>query len=109
MFKTGDCVVYRVSKHTPHPGPRARDVRPEPEGEYYSYEVDKYWVVADVLSDGKLVLRTRQGKEHVVDPNDPKLRRANWRQRVLHRKRFPHIRKQREPASASFSGKDASS
>ena len=50
-FKVGDCVVYRKTKHSTHPGPRARSINPNPNGDEYTYLVDKYWVVEDVLSD----------------------------------------------------------
>jgi hypothetical protein len=91
MYRRGDRVIYRVTKHSSHPGRRAKDVTPEPMGEFYSYEVDKYWVVADVVGDGKLRLRTRRGKEHVVDPNDDRLRHAHWWEKLFYKNRFPQL------------------
>ncbi len=91
MYKRGCPVVYRINKRTPRPGPRARDVTPEPLGEHYSYVVDKYWAVADVRDDGTLVCITRRGKEHVVAAGDPRLREASWLERWLYRQRFPQI------------------
>lgn len=90
-FHVGDQVVYKVCKCTTHPGPRARQVRPAPRGETYSYVVDKYWIVADWQDAGKLVVRTRRGKAHVIDADDPRLRRATWWERWLHRHRFPEL------------------
>jgi hypothetical protein len=45
--------------------------------------------VANVLRDGRLLLITRRGKQHVVHPNDPQLRRASWWQRFRFGHRFP--------------------
>jgi hypothetical protein len=93
MYHVGEPVVYRVAKFTGHPGPRAKNISPTPKGEYYSYEVNKFWVVADVRDDGKLLLRTRRGKEHIVNPDDPKLRKVTWWERLTSGRRFPRITK----------------
>jgi len=52
-LKPGDVVVYRKHKHTTHPGPRARQVDPSSKGDYYTYVVDKFWVVGQVLGNGR--------------------------------------------------------
>ncbi len=88
-YFAGDPVIYRKRKCTPHPGPRARHVTPAPRGEDYAYEVDKFWVVAETLPDHRLVLRTRRGKLHVVNENDPHLRRPSLLERIRFRWRFP--------------------
>jgi hypothetical protein len=90
-FAPGDWVIYRKTKHSEHPGPRASNVSPARNGDGYSYTVDKYWIVREVLSDGSLLLRTRRGKEHTVAPDDLKLRRANWFQRLFYRSRFEAV------------------
>ncbi|MEX0703557.1 MAG: hypothetical protein WD069_15790 [Planctomycetales bacterium] len=90
-FEPGDPVVYRKSKFSTHPGPRAKSVAPAPRGETYSYVVDKFWTVVSVTEDDRLLIRTRRGKEHVVNPSDPNLRRARWWERLLYRHRFPEI------------------
>jgi hypothetical protein len=90
-YKPGALVIYRVAKISTHPGPRAKDIAPAPKGETYSYEVDKFWVVAESGRDGKLRLRTRRGKEHVVDSRDPRLRPARWWERLMYRGRFPTL------------------
>ena len=96
MYQPGDCVVYKKSKHTEHPGPRAQNVRPALRGETYTYFVDKFWVVATVIGDSQgdsqLLLRTRRGKEHVVSVNDPNLRQARWWERWVWRRRFAEIK-----------------
>ena len=80
-FQPGDIVVYAKEKHSTHPGPRARNVRPARRGEDYAYVVDKYWVV--VSNDGeRLELRTPGGKIHRIAPEDPHLRLATWRERI---------------------------
>lgn len=84
-------MVYRKSKQSVLPGPRAQDVKPFEKGDGYSYVVEKFWVVAAVRDDGTLVLKTRRGKVHHVSPHDPALRRANWWQRFRHRARFEQI------------------
>jgi hypothetical protein len=63
---------------------------PEPNGEEYSYCVDKFWGVAG-LENGQVVLITRRGKQHTVDPDDPNLRPARWWERFLFRDRFPQF------------------
>lgn len=88
-YKVGDPVVYQARKCTPHPGPRARDIRPAPAGEDYSYVVDKYWIVHEVRQNGSLELRTRRGKLRVVAASDPELRPATWWERLTHRSQFP--------------------
>lgn len=90
-FESGDIVVYRVTKYSNHPGPRAQGVKALPKGENYCYAVDKYWVVATVEQNGHLRLRTRTGKEHLVDPRDRNLRHANIWERWFKRDRFPEI------------------
>lgn len=85
----GDWVVYRKTKFGLHPGPRAKDVVPAAQGDLYSYVVDKYWVVVSLVPHGRVRLRTRTGKEHVVSLGDPNLRPARWWERLLLRDRFP--------------------
>lgn len=88
MYQLGDPVIFRLTKHSPHPGPRAQLVHPSRQGENYIYVVDKFWRVADTTDD-KLLLTTRRGKQHVVDADDPRLRHAHWWERLLYGKKFP--------------------
>lgn len=87
----GEAVIYRLSKQSPHPGPRAHAVRPNLEGESYSYSVDKLWVVREVRPDGQLLLQTRRGKQHLVNAADDQLRRPSLWDRWVHRGRFPSL------------------
>lgn len=86
--KSGDWVIYRKQKSSASPGPRAEKIVPASNGEDYTYMVQKYWVVREVLDDGRLCLATRRGKQHVVAPDDPCLRRARWWERWLLAARF---------------------
>lgn len=89
MYKRGEPVIYRVTKASVKPGPRAQHVAPSPQGELYSYLIDKFWIVAEILDGDRLLLRTRRGKEHVIQQDDPNLRAARWWERMLYRNRFP--------------------
>ena len=88
-FRPGDRVVYRKTKHTPKPGPRAEQILPASSGETYSYVVDKFWIVDRICDDGDLLLRTRRGKTHKTRPDDPNLRHAGLITRLLYGRRFP--------------------
>lgn len=90
QFSSGDWVIYRKTKFSAHPGPRARNVAPAARGDNYVYNVDKFWVVLEI-SDHGLRVMTRRGKEQVVSVSDPNLRRANWWERLRNRSRFQPI------------------
>ena len=90
-FKIGDPAVFRKQKTSEDPGPRARDIRPSKAGEDYTYFLDKLWVVEDILADGRLLVATRRGKRHLVDPDDPHLRRPNILERLRFGSRFPKL------------------
>lgn len=90
-FQPGDLVIYRKTKHAPKPGPRATSISPAANGDNYSYNVDKFWVVADVGDRGELILQTRRGKTHTARPDDPNLRHAGIITRLLHSHRFPEL------------------
>jgi hypothetical protein len=100
-FKPGDRVVYRKTKHSLHPGPRAQDVFPAPGGDDYSYCVDKYWTVTDRTEDDRIVVVTRRGKTHVLDKNDPNLRHARFWERWFLGNRFPE---QSPPSAEAHTG-----
>jgi hypothetical protein len=90
-FSAGDWVIYCKPKYSATPGPRARNVWPSPNGELYSYVVTKFWIVEKILPDGRLQLRTRTGKTHLIEPSDPRLSHASWWQRWLYKNRFQEI------------------
>ena len=58
-WETHDLVVYSKQKHSVSPGPRAREVDAATRGETYSYTVDKFWVIKQLIEDGQLLLITR--------------------------------------------------
>lgn len=90
-FRVGDPVIYVVTKNSNHPGPRAKRLYPAPAGETYTYQVDKFWTVAELRPDGHVLLITRRGKQHDVATLDPCLRPARWWERWLYRDRFPSL------------------
>jgi hypothetical protein len=90
-FKPGDCVIYRKQKFSVHPGRHAKGVSPAPNGDLYSYCVDKFWTVVSVLPSQEIVVGTRRGKRHTLPANDPALRKAHWWERLLLRGRFPTL------------------
>jgi hypothetical protein len=94
--------VFRRMKHTTRPGRRARDVHATENGDYYDYFIDKFWIVTDVLADGRLMLQTRRGKTHVVEANDFNLRHASIWDRLRYRSRFVQLKadERREPQVA---------
>jgi len=89
LFRPGDPVIYRLRKTSVHPGPRAQDVYPAPNGDNYTYSVDKFWRVKEIKESGELLLYTRRGKERLCDPNDANLSRPGFLTRLLYRQRFP--------------------
>jgi len=85
----GDFLIYRKTKSSTRPGPRARNVQAAENGDDYWYEVDKFWTLSDVRDDGRLVATTRTGKQIVLDPEDERLRKARLFERLRYRTRFP--------------------
>jgi hypothetical protein len=86
-YKVEDKVVFRVHKTATSPGQRAKNVRPDEKGEFYNYEVDKYWKVRETKRDS-VILETRTGKRHEVLCNNRKLRKANLIERILYKEKF---------------------
>jgi hypothetical protein len=87
----GDPLIYRKPKVSSRPGPRARNIQRTENGDDYFYEVEKFWTVADVLDDGRLLAVTRTGKEVCLSPEDERLRKARLIERLRHRRRFPTV------------------
>lgn len=88
-IRPGDPIIYRVTKRSCHPGQRARDVFPEPSGDGYTYDIDKFWIVSECLPDGTLLARTRKGKTRTIQADDPQWRLPRWWERLLYASRFP--------------------
>jgi hypothetical protein len=87
-FRRGEIVVYKKQKVSPKPGPRAHDIAPAVQDGKFAYVVDKFWVVTEVRDDGKIMVRTRRGKQHCIDPLDPNLRRVGWWDRLWNRSEY---------------------
>lgn len=98
-FRKDDWVIFRTTKHSAHPGRRAHSVFPAEKGEEYTYCVDKFWIVDDIKDDSdqlRVVVRTRRGKERILDAGDPRLRHATWIEKFLFGHRFPLPKNQLE-------------
>ncbi|MEL6894856.1 MAG: hypothetical protein AAFP90_01995 [Planctomycetota bacterium] len=95
-YHSGDWVVYKKAKRSPHPGPRAELVRPSTKGEAYGYVVRKYWIVDSVLPDGRVEVCTKTGKRHVLEADDPNLDKADFVSRFLYRRRYIAVEKRLE-------------
>jgi hypothetical protein len=87
-FKPGDFVIYRKQKVSVHPGPHAKYVYPAPYGDFYTYEVHKFWTVVAVQNN-EIVVCTRRGKHLTLKAEDSSLRRANLLEWFFYRHRFP--------------------
>ena len=90
-IRPGDCVVYRKQKFSAHPGRHARHIFPAPNGDDYTYFVEKFYRVIAVQPDHRVVVLTRRGRQHTLAAEDPALRRASWWERLLLRHRFPPL------------------
>lgn len=73
------------------PGRRATQIKASRHGETYTYLVDKFWVVDSTLPGNRLLLRTARGKTHVIDADDPNLRKPGLIRRLLWRERFRSV------------------
>jgi hypothetical protein len=88
-FSAGDRVIYRMPKVSANPTQRAHDLHPSMRGESYEYVVDTFWTVTGTPEPGQIEITTRRGKKRVIKTDDPRLRKANWWQRLAYGKRFP--------------------
>lgn len=88
-FHPDDCVVYRKQKLSAHPGRRAQDIHPAPNGDTYTYCVWKFYRVVAVQPDHTVVVRTRRGRQRILDAADAAMRLAHWWERLLFASRFP--------------------
>lgn len=68
-------------------------------GDDYSYVVDKFWIVTQLIDDQQVMLSTRRGKTHLVRTDDPLLRKARWWERWRYRGRFPDPAAVLQPAA----------
>ena len=89
IYNPGEPIIYRLTKQSPRPGPRAENVSPSAHGDNYTYTVDKFWVVVERLGSGRILARTRGGKERILNEADPNLRHARRWERWLFKHRFP--------------------
>ncbi|MEE2938505.1 MAG: hypothetical protein VYA84_21155 [Planctomycetota bacterium] len=90
-WSPGDWAVYRKSKRSVSPGPRAYNIMAASKGDSYTYVVEKFWIVESVTPDKEVCLRTARGKRNRISLDDPNLRRPSWYQRILWRARFREV------------------
>lgn len=93
QFRVGDAIVYHKPKSSFCPGPRARQIFPLEHGEEYHYVVDKFWKVTEVHGNGTIEVMTRTGKKHLLQADDPNIRKPHLFQHFIYRKRFPQLPK----------------
>lgn len=92
MIEPGSRVIYRKTKHSRDPGPRAQGISPARYGDSYSYCVDKLWMVVGTKSPNKVIVMTRRGKQMELDADDPNLRPARLLDRIRYWGRFPRMK-----------------
>ena len=84
-------MLFRKTKFSQHPGPRAQNIHPAGRGDSYAYTVDKFRIVERIDDDGELVLLTRKGHRQQVAPDDLRIRRPSFWERRKYRSRFQMI------------------
>ena len=89
MIEVGSHVIYRKTKYSRKPGPRAASITPSRHGDSYAYVVDKYWLVVERNSPDEIVVQTRRGKRLTLKADDVNLRPASFLDRLLYGRRFP--------------------
>lgn len=99
QFETGDWVIFRKTKWSRTPGPRAENIAPASRGDLNTYTVDKFWIVKELHDDGTIVVQTRRGKEHIIATDSPCLRKANLLERWRYRSRFLAVEESDQVAS----------
>ena len=87
-LKAGNFVVYQKEKTSTHPSLRAEKVFPAQHGDTYSYVIRKFWKVLRVCEDDTIEVETRRGKRRTLTPDDHRLRKAGFWQRLLFKDRF---------------------
>jgi hypothetical protein len=91
MLGIGSHVIYRKTKFSRRPGPRAAAISPSKHGDSYGYVVEKYWVVVECNPPDQIVVETRRGKRLTLSANDANLRPARFLERLLYGRRFPTL------------------
>lgn len=87
-FHTGDLVVYRRTEYGRHPEPGAFRIEATPNGENYSWCIDRYGSVISINPDNTVIVQTGQGVRHTIRMDDPSLRRAGFLERLRHSRDF---------------------
>ncbi|MGL4555496.1 MAG: hypothetical protein ACRC33_30370 [Gemmataceae bacterium] len=85
----GAAIIYRRYRTATRLRRKAQDIFPSANGDSYTFAVDKYYRVEEVLPDGRVVVRTRRGKRRTLNPADPAMRRPSWWEWLWCWHRFP--------------------
>lgn len=88
-YRLGEKVVFKSTRYSVCPSPRAKNIIAAPNGEAYEYEVDKYWIVIEADQPDSVLLQTRTGTTHRLASDDVRLRKATWWERIIHHHWFP--------------------
>jgi len=82
-YKVGDWIVFRKWKASTNPSPRAKDMYPSQHGDMYTYGIDKYWKVVEIIDEDEIEVETKRGKRHRLSINTTKFRKMNFLDRWL--------------------------
>jgi|ERR1051326_2886814 hypothetical protein len=89
-FGIGSPIVYQSEEMSTRPCAGACNIHPSTCGEFYYYSLISYLRVTEVLDDGRLIAIGRDQTRYCFWPNEPQLRKARLRERLIYRWRFPH-------------------
>ena len=87
-YKVGDFIVFRKWKSSTHPSPRAKETYPSKHGDTYTYGIDKYWKVVEIIDGDTIEVETRRGKRHRLSLKTAKFRKMNFLDRWLMGREF---------------------
>ena len=87
-YKVGDFIVFKKWKASTNPSPRAKDTFPSPHGDYYTYRIDKYWKVVDIIDADTIEVETRRGKRHRISVKTENVRKMNFLDKWLMRRQM---------------------
>ena len=87
-LKVGDFIIVQKWKASTHPSLRAKETFPSRNGEMYSYRIDKFWKVVQIVDDKTIEVETRRGKRYRLEKNGFKGRKAGFFDRLFYRDRF---------------------
>lgn len=87
-YKIGDFIVFQKWKTSTNPSLHAKDTYPSQHGELYTYRIDKYWKVVEIIDANTIEVETRRGKRHQLSLKTTNFRKMNWIDRWLMRRQL---------------------